>query len=114
MPTASAAAQVVISVIPIVAIVMGSVVIFFYLLWDHREKVLLIKSGAYTPKQVDIDTFALMAGLLLSLVGLVLTVLFFAMGGFSYNLLGGLIPLALGVGLLIFYVMRGSGHKGGA
>jgi hypothetical protein len=106
MAAASVAAQVVISVIPIVAIVMGCVVIFFYLLWSHREKVLLIKEGSYSRPAVDIDTFSLLAGLLLSCVGLVLTVLFVAIEGLSYSLFGGIIPLALGIGLLVFYGVR--------
>jgi len=106
MAAASVAAQVVISVIPIVAIVMGCVVIFFYLLWSHREKVLLIQRGAYNRAAVDIDTYSLLAGLLLTAVGLALTVLFAVIEGFSYSLLGGIIPLALGIGLLVFYGVR--------
>ena len=43
MNTASAAAQILIALIPIVGIVMGSAVVFFYLLWNHRRKTLLIR-----------------------------------------------------------------------
>jgi hypothetical protein len=55
---------------------------------------------------VDIDTFSLLAGLLLTCVGLVLTALFVAIEGLSYSLFGGVIPLALGIGLLVFYGVR--------
>ncbi|MBL8967368.1 MAG: hypothetical protein JNG85_10175 [Spirochaetaceae bacterium] len=106
MQQPSEAAQVIISVIPIVGIVMGSVVVFFYLLWNHKEKRLMIERGIYEPLRLDLDTFALLAGLLLGLVGLVLSVLFLAMDGVAYSLLGGLIPLALGAGLLCFHGMR--------
>ena len=41
----SKAAQVIISVIPIVGIVMGSAVIFFYLLWNHRQAMKIIETG---------------------------------------------------------------------
>lgn len=102
----SVAAQIVIAVIPIVAIVMGSVVIFFYLLWSHKEKVLLIEREAYTPASIDLETFSLLAGILLSGVGIVLSILFIAKDGFGYSLLGGFIPLALGLGLLAFYGIR--------
>ncbi len=102
----SVAAQVVISVIPIVGIVMGSVVVFFYLLWSHKEKVLLIERGAYTPNRIELDTFALLTGILLGGVGTVLTALFIAKDGLGYGILGGLIPLALGIGLLVFYGIR--------
>ncbi|MDP3177634.1 MAG: hypothetical protein Q8M76_07000 [Spirochaetaceae bacterium] len=104
----SAAAQVIVSIIPIVAIVMGSVVAFFYLLWSHREKVRLIERGQYSPKRFDVDVFSLLAGLLLTSVGIVLTILFVALEGVSYALLGGLLPLASGASLLVFYVLRRS------
>lgn len=106
MPVPSAAAQIVIAVIPIVAIVMGCVVVFFYLLWSHKEKVLLIQRDAYKPARIDLDTFALLAGTLLTGVGAVLSVLFGAKDGLDYSLLGGLIPLALGIGLLVFHGSR--------
>jgi hypothetical protein len=106
MSVPSVAAQVVIAVIPIVAIVMGSVVVFFYLLWSHKEKTLMIERGVYKPYAIELETFALLTGLLLSGVGAVLTALFIAKDGTGYSLLGGLIPLALGIGLLVFYGIR--------
>ena len=102
----SAAAQVVISVIPIVGIVMGSVVIFFYLLWNHRRRTLLIKAGHYKRPEFDFRSFSLLSGLLLSTVGIALTVLLIIIEGASYGLLGGIIPLAMGIGLLAHYLIR--------
>ena len=106
MSVPSVAAQVVMSVIPIVGIVMGCVVVFFYLLWSHKEKVLMIERGAYRPNAIELDTFSLLTGILLSGVGGVLTALFIVKDGLQYSLLGGLIPLALGIGLLVFYGIR--------
>jgi hypothetical protein len=100
------AAQIIVSIIPIVGIVMGAVVAFFYLLWSHREKVRLIERGLYQPKKVDLDLFCLLAGLLLASVGLVLTVLFLVLEGASYALLGGLLPFAAGLSFLAFFVLR--------
>jgi hypothetical protein len=102
----SNAAQVVIAIIPIVGIVMGAVVVFFYILWSHRRKTLLIKAGHYTRPDFDILSFSLLAGLLLASVGLALTVFLIIVVGTSYGLLGGLIPLSIGVGLLVFYGIR--------
>jgi hypothetical protein len=104
--TSSTAAQVVISVIPIVGIVMGSVVVFFYLLWTHRRKTLLIKTGQYTRPDFNLHTFSLFAGLLLSCVGFSLTVFLAVIQGQNYALLAGIIPLSIGVGLLVFYGMK--------
>jgi len=100
------AAQVIIAVIPIVGIVMGSVVIFFYLLWNHRRRTLLIKSGHYSRPDFNLLTFSLLSGLLLSTVGVALTVLLLITERASYGLLGGIIPLSMGIGLLAFYVIK--------
>ncbi len=100
------AAQVIVSIIPIVGIVMAGVIAFFYLLWSHREKVRLIERGLYQAKSIDLDTFCLLAGLLLLSVGAVLSVLFIVIEGASFTLLGGLIPFAAGISLLLFFMLR--------
>jgi hypothetical protein len=106
----SSVAQVIIAIIPIVGIVMGSVVAFFYLLWHHRRKTLLIKAGQYHNKGFDLLSFSLLTGLLLASVGAGLTVLFVVLDA-GYGLLGGIIPLAIGAGLLAFYfIKRGERH----
>jgi uncharacterized membrane protein len=102
----SSAAQVIIAVIPIVGIVIGSAVIFFYLLWNHRRKVLLIKAGHYEKPDFDLLSFSLLAGLLLSSVGIALTVFLAIVQGANHALLGGIIPLAIGIGLLVYYGMK--------
>lgn len=102
----SAAAQILLAVIPIVGIVMGSTVAFFYLLWNHRRKVKLIEQGIVPPSAFDLEAFALLTGLLSTGVGAVLTVFFLLMQGISYVTLGGVIPLAVGIGLLLFPLVR--------
>jgi hypothetical protein len=102
----TAAAQVLVAIIPIVGIVMGSVVVFFYLLWNHRRRTLLINSGQYSRPVFDLLTFSLLAGLLLGSVGLTLTVFLAVVAGPTYGLLGGIIPLAMGIGLLAFYGIK--------
>jgi len=105
----SAASQVIISIIPIVGIVMGCTVVFFYILWSHRERMLMIEKGSYSPKPIDMDTFSLLSGILLVAVGLTLTAVFVAASSAGYTLLGGLIPLSVGIGFLAFYMLRA--HK---
>ena len=107
----SSAVQVIIAVIPIVGIVMGAVVVFFYLLWSHRRRTLLIKAGQYTRPAFDLLSFSLLAGLLLGTVGLALTVFLALALGLNFGLLGGIIPLAVGIGLLVYYgIKRGDRH----
>jgi len=106
VPTSSAA-QIIVAIIPIVAIVMGSMVIFFYLMWLHQRKMLSIKAGQYTKPDFNLFTFSLLTGLLLSTVGIAMTILLsLIVKEASYGLLGGVIPLAIGVGLLAFYTIK--------
>jgi len=103
--TISNAAQIIIATIPIVGIVMGSVVVFFYLLWNHKRRTLLIKAGHYNRPEFNVLSFSLLAGLLLATVGLALTVFLAIAVGPSYGLLGGIIPLSIGTGLLIYFII---------
>ncbi|MCL2043331.1 MAG: hypothetical protein FWG89_04235 [Treponema sp.] len=102
----SVAAQILIAIIPIAGIFMGAVVVFFYLLWSHRRRILLIKAGHHSRPDFDLITFSLLAGLLLGSVGLTLTVFLAVVTGPTYGLLGGIIPLSMGIGLLIFHVIK--------
>lgn len=105
---ATPAAQVLVAVIPLVGIVIGAVVVFFYLLWKHREIVRQIEKGVYKKPSFDLNLFCLLSGFLLVGVGVVLSTLFLLIEGLSYSLIGGFIPLALGAGLLAFYFIARS------
>jgi hypothetical protein len=107
----SNAAAVIIAVIPIVGIVAGAVVVFFYLFWRHRLKVLQIQHNVTNGGGFDLFAFSLLCGLLLGIVGLTLTVFLAIVAGKTYALLGGIIPLACGVALLIFYCLRRQGVR---
>ncbi len=106
----SQTAQVVIAVVPIVGIAIGGVILFFYLLWTHHETKLKIRTGSFKENEFDLKTFSLLAGLLLTGIGIILSLLFALIDGFSYALLGGLLPLAVGVCLLIFYKINPDFH----
>ena len=102
----STAAHVVIAVIPIVGIVMGSVIVFFYLLWQHREKMKMIERGIRPTGVFDLEVFSLLTGLLAGVLGVLLTVFFLASPAGPFAVLGGLIPLGVGVALLAFFMIR--------
>jgi hypothetical protein len=102
----STAAGLIISIIPIVGIVMGAVVVFFYLLWNHKRRTLLIQAGHYARPEFDLLSFSLLAGLLLVSVGFALTLFLAIALGINLGLLGGIIPLAIGMGLLIYYGIK--------
>lgn len=99
----SPAAQVIISLIPIVGIFIGGTVIFFALLWLHHENKQKIKSGEKAHSTFNYRAAALLCGLLLTGIGFMLTVFFTLFSGISPSLLGGLIPFTIGICLLLFY-----------
>ena len=105
------AAQILIAAIPLVGIIMGSVVVFFYLLWRHRQIVRQIQAGIYHKPVFDLLLFCLLAGFLLSGTGLILSLLFIFLEGLSYALLGGFIPLACGGSLIAFYFIARRNSK---
>jgi len=107
----SAATQIIVAIIPIVGIVMGAIVVFFYLLWNYRRQALLIKAGQYNRPAFNLLTFSLLAGLLLSSVGVTLTVFLAIVTGPTYGLLGGIIPLSIGIGLLAYYGINRAAKK---
>lgn len=107
----SIAAQILITIIPITGIVMGSIVAFFYLLWHHKRTVLLIQSDRYQRQDFDLLSFCLLAGMLLVGVGSTLTVFLAFLEGFDYGLLGGVLPLSIGISLLAYYGAR-RGERG--
>jgi len=104
------AVQIVISIIPIVGIVLGATLIFFYMLWHHREVKLQIKTGSFVQKNINFSAIVLLAGLTLT-GGLVISLVFAIKNGFSYALLSGLIPAVIGICLLIFYKVFPDFHK---
>ena len=101
-----AASQIIVTIIPIVGIVMGATVIFFYFLWNHRQKMLMIEKGFYKKTEFDFMAFSLFTGLILFFIGLSLVIFFILKSGFTYGVLGGLIPLSTGFSLVLFFIIK--------
>lgn len=107
----SAAAQVIIAIVPIVGIAIGGIILFFFILWRHHEIKLQIKTGTFVPNKVNLKAFSLLAGLLLTGIGIMLVLVFAVLDGFSYSILGGLIPAVIGICLLVFYKIYPEFHE---
>lgn len=106
MDVTSPAAQIIVSVIPIVGIVIGGTVVFFSLLWRHSEKKLQIKTGTYHKEHFNLKAYSLLIGLLLVCVGVALTLVFAVLEGRTHALIGGVLPLFIGISLLLFYKLN--------
>ncbi len=106
MTSLTPAAQVLLSLIPIVGIVVSAVILFFTILWRHRENKLRMIQHTYKEPKINLQVFSLLTGLCLTGIGIVLTLIFALIQGLSYSLLGGLVPLALGIMFIIFYKLN--------
>lgn len=102
----SIAAQILVTIIPIVGIVMGSVVLFLYLIFTHKQKVLMIEKGILQKKPLDIDALSLFTGLILLAVGFSLSLFYLIKEGISYGLLSGILPFSIGISVLLFFIIR--------
>lgn len=102
----STAPEILLSLVPLVGIVFGCVLLFFFLLWQYRIRRELIRTGQHTPMFVaNIRMLSLLVGLLSIAAGLPMTLLFMAIEGVDYVLLGGLLPLFAGIGCIVFYAL---------
>lgn len=107
----SVEAEILIAVLPIVGIFIAGVVVFFYLLWRHHEIKLQIKTGTYITPVRNFAALSLFCGITLTFVGLILTVMFGFLDRLSYSMLGGLLPLSIGLSCLIFYKLNPDFHN---
>ena len=96
-------AQVLISTLPLIAIIVFGVLTFFYLKWEHQKRMLIIEKGGELPP-AKFNEKLLLIGLLSLFIGIGLTVFFIIQTGLSNALLGGIIPLTAGLGI-ITYIM---------
>jgi hypothetical protein len=112
MGTPAEAAQIIITIIPIVGIVAACVVLFLYILLQHRQAVRMIEKGTFQRRSINLYDFCLLSGIVLLALGATLSIFFVVMEGFTYSLLGGLIPLAIGGGFITFIALGGgAGNK---
>lgn len=97
------AAQIIMSLFPIIGVIMATFLLFFYILWHHKQKILLIKTGMYKPSKMDFLNICLLSGILLLTLGSALVIFFISIKRRDYTLLLGLLPLSIGLSLLIYY-----------
>lgn len=106
------AAQVVLSLVPIIGILAGAVVLIIFIRYFFEMRRQMIQSGRMPGSSIRyLRSIALLGGILSTAAGLPLTLLFLAIEGVAYPLLGGLIPLFAGIGLLVFFVLSRSSES---
>ena len=103
-PSLSPAAQVLIAALPLVAVVLLAVLAFFSMLWDHQRNTIIVARGE-KPVPRDIDDKILLLGVVALFVGIGLLVFFALHDGITNSLLGGIIPVAAGLGTITHYAV---------
>lgn len=102
----SHAADVILSIVPLVAVVFGAVLAFFLLLYNYRLRKEKIRQQIPTDSWLEHLRFiSLLAGCLSFSAGIPLTLFFVFTNPANPGILGGLIPLFAGVGLVAFYYL---------
>ncbi|MFW6365054.1 MAG: hypothetical protein ACOC2H_01115 [Spirochaetota bacterium] len=107
METPSTAVQIMVMVIPIVGILMGGAVIILFIIFSYRQRMAMIERNMIQKTPLDLREASLFTGSVLSLLGASMTVFFLIKDGFSYPLLSGIVPFAIGAGLLLYCVVAG-------
>jgi hypothetical protein len=111
--TTSHTADVILSIVPMVAVVFGSVLLFFLIFYNYRIRREKIRQQIPTESAFDHLRFiSLLAGCLSFSAGIPLTLFFVFTNPGNPGILGGLIPLSAGTGLIVFYYL--SQRKSGA
>jgi hypothetical protein len=103
-PSLSPAAQVLIAALPLVAVVLLAVLAFFSMLWDHQKNRIIISRGE-KPVPRNIDDKILLLGIVALFVGIGLLVFFSLHDGATNSLLGGIIPVAAGLGTITHFAI---------
>jgi len=98
-------AQVLIAILPLVAVIMLAVLLFFTLMWEYRKKKLLIEKGQEHQTPLRYEKLFLL-GIVAFFIGAGLIVFFALYSGISSALLGGIIPAMAGLGIILFYWVR--------
>ncbi len=110
----SPAVQIMITVIPIFGIAVGGFVICMHLFLYHRQRMAMLEKNMNINITIDMELLSLFTGLVLTCVGIALTIFFTIKSGIDYSLLSGLIPLATGIALLAYYMIYSErNHKNG-
>jgi len=100
------AAEVILAIVPMVAIIFGTALLFFFILYNYKlrkERIRLQMPTAST--MAHLRFISLLAGCVAFTAGIPLTLYFVFTDPRHPGILGGLIPLTAGLGLVAFFYL---------
>jgi len=108
----SSITEIIIALIPIIGIIGGCFIFFSIFLFYYKQRVLIIKSGNYKPFKPNWNLILLLAGMMNIAFGIAITIVFIINKAYGYELLGGLIPLLVGVAIIFTYIISNKVNSG--
>jgi hypothetical protein len=115
--TLSLAAQILLASLPLATLVLVGVLVFFWMLWDHRRRMMIIARGGNPPPLLRPDKLPLV-GYVSLFIGVALMAFFgVTQRGVGQAMLMGVVPAAAGAGVLVYQRLTRGGaarDRGGA
>jgi len=103
----SLVAQILLAALPLAALVLVGVLVFFWMLWDHQRRLMIITHGGSPPPRLPPGRLML-TGVISLFVGGALTLFFWVAQGLGHAMLVGVVPAAAGAGIVAYLrVARG-------
>lgn len=99
----SLTSQVLISLVPIIGVLLGTFLFFSLFYFYHKQKVLLIEKGLFKPIRINWSLALVLTGMALMMTGVSITTVFLINKKTGLELLGGLVPLGVGIALFSSY-----------
>jgi hypothetical protein len=108
----SPVAQILLAAAPLAALVLVGTLVFFWMLWDHQRRLMIISRGGEPPPRMRPERVGL-TGFVSLFVGVALMLFFWATQGIDEALLIGLIPAAAGAGIVMYQRLCRSARERG-
>ncbi len=97
----SLVAQILLASLPLAALVLVGVLVFFWMLWDHKRRLMIIARGGTPPPRLRPERLML-TGFILLFVGGALILFFRATQGTGQPMLIGVVPAAAGAAIVVY------------
>jgi hypothetical protein len=102
-------AQILLAALPLAALVLVGALVFFWMLWDHQRRLMIISRGGSPPLRLRPERLTL-TGVVSLFVGGTLVLFFWVTRGGGEAMLVGVVPAAAGAGILVYQRLARGGR----
>ena len=101
----SEASQIILSIVPIIGVLFGSLLFLSLFYFFQKQKMLLIEKGIYKPMNLNWNLIFIVTGFIIAFSGLVITIVFLINKAYGFELLAGGLPLGIGIAIILSYLL---------